>query len=61
MVDDLLFFSQDPDMITETLNEIHQYELKGAGVPEYYSGSSVECDTKRQFWKMSANTYINTV
>jgi hypothetical protein len=37
IVDDLLIFSKFPDQIIGPLQEVCNYELKGVGIPKYYS------------------------
>jgi hypothetical protein len=62
MVDDLLIFSKDPDSIINPLKKIYNYELKGVGEPDYYSGADMSYNPKGKFWEMSAKTYIkNTI
>ena len=58
IVDDLLVFSMQPETILEPLKYIFNYELKGVGVPEYYSGADVKFDQDTGCWTMSAKTYI---
>ena len=61
IVDDLLIFSQQPNLILEPLQKIYNFELKGVGSPEYYSGADVEFDKNIGLWKWSAKTYIKNV
>ncbi len=61
MVDDLLIFSKEPEMIIETLTGLWGYELKGVGVPSYYSGADIEFDKGCSCWTMGAKTYIKNV
>ena len=61
MVYERLVFSRYPNMIIEPLKIIHQYQLKGVRVTEYYSESDVEYDTKRECWAISEKSCIKTV
>ena len=61
MVDYLLVFIRDLNIIIELFKEINQHGLKGAGFQEYYSGAGEEYDSKREFQKISAKIYIKTV
>ena len=51
MVESLLVFSWDLDMIIYLLKETHKYKLYRVGFPKYYSRADVEYDTKRKWWK----------
>ena len=61
IVDDLLIFSRCPEGITKLLQDVYGYELKGLGIPEYYSGADIGYDQERNCWWMSAKTYIHSV
>jgi len=56
-VDDILVFSKKPGAIMAKLQEI--YELKGVGIPEYYSGADLYVDTKG-YQCIGAKTFIKT-
>ena len=60
-VDDLLVVSKEPNMILETIKQSYKYELKGVGMPEYYSGGNVDYDYENKTWVMSAKTYIKNI
>ena len=38
-----------------------RYELKGIGVPKYYTGADMSYDQEQRCWKMSNQTYVKTV
>jgi len=61
IVDDLLVFSRHPETVIEALKQGFNYELKGVGVPEYYSGADIDRDPDTGCWTMSAQTYIKGV
>jgi hypothetical protein len=61
IVDDLLVFSKLPQEILTFLTEVEGFELKGVGIPEYYSGADLEYDEKHGYWIYSAKTYIKSV
>jgi len=61
IVDDLLIMSRYPQTIIHTLSDVYGYELKGVGVPSYYSGANIDLDKETGYWKMSAQTYIENV
>ena len=61
IVDDLLVFSKEPHLIIESLKEVSGYELKGVGVPEYYSGADVRYNSNEKSWEWMSRTYISNV
>ena len=61
IVDDLLIFSRDPETFIHVLRTKFDYELKGVGVPEYYSGADLSYEQDTNCWVMSAKTYIKNV
>ena len=61
IVDDLLVFSKEPSLILEPLKDVFNYELKGVGAPEYYSGADMRFNPETGHWEMLASTYIKNV
>ena len=61
IVDDLLIFSRCPQDIIDFLTKAEGYELKGVGIPEYFSGADIEYDESKGCWIYSAKTYVKSV
>ena len=61
LVDDLLVFSKSPSDIIEPLRDVYGYELKGVGVPEYYSGADIRYNDNEKCWEWMSRTYINNI
>ena len=59
IVDDLLIFSKYPDQIIGPLQDVCKYELKGVGVPEYYSGADVRYNQEERSWEWMSKTYVS--
>ena len=61
IVDDLLVFSKDPSTVIGPLKEIYNFELKGVGEPEYYSGADMKFNKETGNWEMAARTYVASI
>jgi hypothetical protein len=61
IVDDLLVFSKNPELILEPIQKVAGFELKGVGAPEYYSGADMFLNPETGLWEMSAKTYVKNV
>jgi hypothetical protein len=61
IVDDLLVYSKQSKEIISFLTDFKNYELKGVGLPEYYSGADLEYDEDNGYWIYSAKTYVKNV
>jgi hypothetical protein len=59
IVDDLLIFSKYPDQIIGPLQDVCGYELKGVGIPEYYSGADVRYNQEEKSWEWMSKTYVS--
>ena len=60
IVDDLLVFSKEPEIVIGQLQDIYKYTLSGVGTPEYYNGADISFDGNG-YVNMSAKTYIKNV
>jgi hypothetical protein len=58
LVDDILIYSKEPEEIITILEGI--YNLRGIGIPDYYSGADWTCDKDGDIC-LSAKTYIKNV
>ena len=58
VVDDILIFSKNTYLITNSLEDIRKYDFKGVGETEYYSRYDVGFDEEQRCCTMSAKTYI---
>ena len=56
IVDDLLVFSKEPEIVIGQLQDIYKYTLSGVGTPEYYNGADISFDGNG-YVNMSAKTY----
>ena len=61
IVDDILVFSKEPALIIEPLKDVYNFELKGVGSPEYYSGGDLSFNPETGLWEFSAKTYIENL
>jgi hypothetical protein len=58
LVDDILIYSKEPEEIIKILETL--YDLKGIGLPDYYSGADWSCDKDGDIC-LSAKTYVKNV
>ena len=61
IVDDLLVYSKDPHSILGPLEGVYGFELKGVGVPEYYSGADIRWNENAKSWEWMSKTYVSNV